>query len=185
MKKFLILALATLGLKATSLTADNFYVSAFGGGTYIQDDEKYIDFTYNLGYTYGGSMGYRWGCSGWRVEAEFAYSKNRIKRIEGFGFDLDVNAHQSYYRGMGNIIYDFCIPTSYAHPFVGVGAGWYQQKIDLYNFNVKDDDIAWQALAGLSYEINTCYSLDIVYVMFKPKDDFYVHNARLVLRYNF
>jgi opacity protein-like surface antigen len=185
MKKLILATLAFLSFNAATLQSDNFYVSAFGGGLWIQDCEKHIDFTYNVGYTYGGSLGYRWGCSGWRVEAEFAYRNNRIKEIETRFFQYKTKSHQSYYTGMGNIIYDFCIPTSYVHPFVGVGAGWYQQRITFLHNTFKTDDIGWQVLVGLSYEVNCCYTVDLTYCMFKPKDDFYTHNARLGVGYHF
>lgn len=186
MKNFLFAALLLCGLATTSLKADSFYVGAFGGGVWIQDDLDYFDLDYHPGYTYGGSAGYQWSCSGWRVEGEFAYTRNRIKRFEFGPIEFRVHGRQSYYQGMGNIIYDFCIPTSYCHPFVGVGGGWYQQRIELENGGfVKEDDIAWQLLAGLSYEVNCCYSIELTYVLFKPRQEFYLHNARLGCNYHF
>lgn len=186
------MAAMMLGLGMTSLKADNFYVGGFAGANWIQDYTKNYDFSYKVGYTYGGAFGYRWACSGWRVEGEFTYRKNTIKHmsIRHLNLEFSNHGHQSYWSGMGNIIYDFCLPQTWITPFIGVGAGWYEQKINVSDnrqFHACDrgNDIAWQFLTGIAYEVNTCYSVLISYCLFKPQSRFYSHSARAGVNYNF
>lgn len=119
MKKLLLTLALMLGLGTTSLKADNFYVAGFAGTNWIQDYLKHIDLNTKIGYTYGGSFGYKWACSGWRVEGEFAYRKNTINHFKFRRFSTGAHGRQSYTSGMGNIFYDFCLPNTWITPFIG------------------------------------------------------------------
>lgn len=188
MKKLLFLAALLLGCATTSLKADSFYIGGFAGANWIQSNVHHFEFHYRTGYMFGGNFGYRWDCTGFRVEGEYSYRKNRITGINFNGFSLGHHGHQRYYAGMGNIYYDFCLPDTYVTPFVGVGAGWYDQRINLEHSILSTDierKVAWQILAGLAYEVNRCYDIVLSYRMLKPEDKFYNHTASLGVNYKF
>lgn len=191
MKKLLLIAALLLGLNATPapLKADCFYVGGFAGANWIQSNVHHFDFSYKTGYMLGGNFGYRWSCTGFRIEGEYSYRKNRITQIRFNGFHLGVHGHQRYYAGMGNLYYDFCVPDSYVTPFVGAGVGWYDQRINIerntFSAEGTESKVAWQLLAGLTYEVNACYSIVLSYRMLKPAEKFFNHGATLGANYNF
>lgn len=179
MKKFLLIAGMMAAMSFSSLKADNFYVSGFTGGNWIQDNEHHIDFNYRAGYIIGGNFGYRWTCSGWRIEGEYSYRKDRIKNVRFDHKRVGVHGHQRYYLGMGNLLYDFYLPDTYVTPFIGAGLGWYDQRINFSHKHLRalnmEKKVGYQILAGLSYSANSCFSVDFVYRMFKPQKKFFNH----------
>jgi opacity protein-like surface antigen len=190
MKKFFWLTACMIAMSLNALYADNFYVAGFAGANYIQDNSD-LKYHYTMGYMMGGNVGYRWQCSGWRIEGEYSYRKSRIKhrRHESFS-GRSVYAHQIYYAGMGNLYYDFFLPNTWLTPYVGGGCGWFQQNIRYRHRSFYDEGIttgiAWQLLAGLSYEINCMWSCNITYRMLKPcKLKFYNHGITGGVRYDF
>lgn len=189
MKKLLLLTGLLAVFSCSFLKADNFYVGGFTGGNWIQDNEHHINLDYKAGYIIGGNFGYRWTCSGWRIEGEYSYRKNRIKHIKFDNISLSVHGHQRYYLGMGNLIYDFYLPNTYVTPYIGGGVGWYEQRINIsqnsFNAEGTERKVGWQILAGLAYEVDSCYSVLLSYRMFKPVDKYFNHGLTLGVNYNF
>lgn len=192
MKNFLL----SFSLLVGALHADNFYVGGFAGINYIQDNTKLL-YHYNMGYMTGGNVGYRWYCSGWRIEGEYSYRKSRIKHRRKEDHEgKHVHAHQIYYAGMGNLYYDFYLPNTWLTPYIGGGVGWYQERIRYEHLNEKrrrhftdaglETGIAWQLLVGMSYEVNCMWSCNLTYRMLKPCNlKFYNHGLTAGIRYDF
>lgn len=199
-----------LGLASVPLHADNFYVAGFAGGNYIQSNVDALKYHYDWGYITGGNIGYRWSCSGWRLEGEYSFRKDRIRAIhrDHAKHGAEVLAHQNYYAGMGNIYFDFYLPNTWLTPFIGGGVGWFQQTVrfEKIRFNrhphrkhktqtaiLEADEgiktgIAYQILVGMSYEVNCMWSCYMTYRMLKPCRDnlnFFNHSITGGLRYDF
>jgi len=63
-----------------------------------------------------------------------------------------------------NVYYDFDLKTTVpVKPYVGVGLGWGQTKLDYRTKHIKDDGASMQIGAGVNYKINENIALDLGY----------------------
>lgn len=148
---------------------DGAYARAEGGWTNLDDndfgtaagrvDTKYDD----KGYIVGGALGTKVGAM--RYEVEALHSENDVKSqslnggaLGGPGGTAKLNA------AMANAYYDF--GNGRFKPYIGGGAGMANVKLDNYNgggASLADDDdnvLAYQGMAGVSYELNPCWSIN-------------------------
>ncbi|MGD0665573.1 MAG: outer membrane beta-barrel protein [Rhabdochlamydiaceae bacterium] len=150
----------------------NFYAEILGGANFLQstttDGNKS---TYKPGYIFAGSLGYSWRHTGLRVEAEYAFRRNAIRKIDFVTGDFSRHGHFQTSSYMGNLLWDLPLCSwgcSFwkLQPFIGAGAGCDFQQMRSSNprivFNQKWTHFSWQAMAGLSYPIfhNTDITLE-------------------------
>ena len=110
-----------------------------------------------------GSVGFGFG-NGLRVEGEFDYRYNKLYNLPPVG----VHGAEEQYGGMGNVLYDFNLAPfgiPYVVPYIGVGAGYMQEKMDtlrLYGTtrtsatfltNNQDGGFAYQGIVGAAFPI--------------------------------
>jgi len=143
---------------ADAATGPSFYVSGFGGLTFLEDAHYFRSGTFDsvLEHDVGGgggfAVGYRWPF-GLRTEFELSYRVNNVdsQTIGGTkNFVSDVHTHSFAY--LVNFWYDINTGTGFL-PYIGGGLGGATLTLD--NAGVVDSDgvFAWQIGGGLGYQI--------------------------------
>lgn len=219
MKKALLLCLAIvviMGWSASiSLAAAGPYLTLQGGATWLEDaDIDYdgvpssllsVEAEFDTGFNLGVAAGYDYGQA--RLEAEIAYRQNDIDKFKGqvlgFGFEDSADGDVSATSLMVNAYWD--IPTgSPITPYIGGGLGFanvsFNEVEDEGEDLVDDDDnvLAYQAAAGIAFDINPNLTLDLGYRYFATDDpeleddfgdefetEYDSHNVSLGLRFLF
>ncbi len=170
----------------------NFYAKLLAGANFLQNTT--IDknkSTYQAGYLIGGSLGYCW-CYGLRIEAEYAYRRNAINKIDLFGADSSKHGHYQDSSYMANLLWDLPLPSlecasGNIRSFVGAGAGYDFQQMHASNsrvvFNQKWNQFSWQIIAGLQYPIFSNTDLTLEYKFHQGGTHFYNHFVGMGLVY--
>ncbi|HLZ65672.1 MAG TPA: OmpA family protein [Aliidongia sp.] len=155
------------------------YVGAAGGGSFLNDispngggaDAK-SDF--EPGWVGLGTVGWGFG-NGFRAELEGGYRRNDLRGVRNSG--VANGGALGTYSVMLNGLYDidpgmFGVDSYGFIPHVGVGVGWARPRFDhasSYNGNVvsgKDDVLAYQGIAGVSYAVMPHLKVDLDYRYF-------------------
>lgn len=173
----------------------NFYAEIFGGANFLQTTKKdWIKADYNTGFIVSGSVGYQWN-NGLRLEAEYAYRRNCLRRGHFFHRSFRLCGHFQSSSYMANLLW--APPLSSwgcyfwkINPFVGGGIGYDFQQVHGGNGRIcfKEDKrkFAWQILAGLGYPIFCNTDLSVEYKFhhggFK---NIYIHSIGAGLTYSF
>jgi outer membrane protein OmpA-like peptidoglycan-associated protein len=172
-----LLAAATMALPAAAMAQpiSGLYVGA-GAGVNFQQPIHVSGFSTpvtgiatsgglssQVGFAGVGSVGYGLG-NGLRLELQAAYMYNKEYKMPPSG----VHGADEQYGGFGNVLYDFNLAKygiSYVQPYVGVGAGYLQSKMDtltLYSptkggttflTNGQEGGFAYQGIAGVAFPI--------------------------------
>jgi opacity protein-like surface antigen len=157
-------ALVIVGL-AGPARADGWYLGlgfapAWLNTTIRYSDGSQVDPEPATSFMMDGTLGYRWE-PGWRVEAEPYWTVADATRA---GLTGDVRV-----RGiLANVLYDTPIRDNFSFT-VGGGLGWANVSPSLSRTNglsVADQGqsaFAWQLLAGVSYEVNSNFELQVDY----------------------
>jgi opacity protein-like surface antigen len=219
MKKALLLCLATVvmvGLSASvSLAAAGPYLTIQGGATWLEDADLDYDFLpssalsveaeFDTGFNAGVAAGYDFGAA--RLEAEFAYRQNDFDKFTGQflgeSFEDSADGDVSAASLLFNAYWD--LPTGGpVTPYIGGGVGFanvsFNEVEDLGVEIIDDDDnvLAYQAAAGIAFDINPDLALDLGYRYFATEDpeleddfgdefetEYSSHNVSLGLRFMF
>lgn len=174
---------------------DLFYGEIFGGANFIQTasyHHKKID--YNPGFVVAGTLGFHW-LYGIRFEGEYAFRRNDAKKLHFQGESLSLKGHFQSSSYMANILWDLplgCLGWNLprVQTFLGAGAGYDAQRIHIKNnaftFNKKENDFAWQVMAGVNYTIWYNTSISLEYKFHKGGlDNLYNHSLGIGLTYTF
>jgi len=137
--KFRGLLLATsvlaLPLVAHAQPITGLYIGA-GAGVNLMQDEKvtadgvpgHANLETNVGGVGVGALGWGFG-NGLRVEGEFDYRYNGLRKITGEGASVSASGSEQKFGPMVNVLYDFNGLSPMFVPYVGVGGG-YQWGVD-------------------------------------------------------
>ena len=167
--KRVLCVVVTLGVLASSQAfAAGAYVGGFGGVSFLHDSDLtapgYYDTTlkYDVGPALGAVGGYRFD-EGFRVEGEMGYRYGKIDRAsDALGSYPVTNASLSLWSFMGNVYYDIKTGSPIS-PFIGAGIGFVTGTFDDGWYESDDTVFGYQAIAGVSYAINTRINLDLSY----------------------
>lgn len=179
----LALAVATLGVSSAAMAQgyNGWYLGARGGVTWLDDmsftagvSNNNIDF--DRGYNIGGSVGYQFG-GPFRLEAEVVHRKNDVDNFTSNGTRLTgATGDASTLALMVNGFYDFQTGTAFT-PYVGLGAGYARVSSNGISATglgatLDDDDnkFAYQAIAGIAYQITPEVALTADYRYFATQD---------------
>lgn len=172
----------------------NFYAKFFSGANFLQnrttDGNKA---TFKAGYILDGSLGYCWSC-GPRLEAEFAYRRNGIKKIDFYVGDCSFGGHFQTFSVMANLLWD--LPLSSwgcacweIQPFIGLGLGYDRLQMHSSNSRIvfcqKWNSLSWQAMAGFTYRIFCNTDITLEYKFHQGGRRFYNHSVGIGLIYKF
>lgn len=172
----------------------NFYAKILGGANFLQNTEISDNkSTYQTGYIISGSVGYS-GCYGLRLEAEYAYRRNAIKKIDFFVEDCSKDGHYQASSYMANLLWDMplsswgCAFWNF-QPFIGAGIGYDSQQMHACNprivFNQKWKHFSWQLMAGLAYPIFCNTEVTLEYKFHQGGCHFDNHSVGVGLVYKF
>lgn len=171
-----------------------FYAEIFGGANFLQNTTINDNKTsYQTGYLVAGSLGYCWHY-GLRLEAEYAYRRNAIKKIDFFTEGSSKHGHIQSSSYMANILWD--VPLSSLgcswgdlQPIIGAGIGYDFRQMHASNdrivFNQKWNQFSWQLMAGLAYPIFCNTKITMEYKFHRAGCHFYNHSIGLGLDYKF
>jgi opacity protein-like surface antigen len=138
---------------------EQYYVSVWGGGNAPFNDHHELE----TGWYVGGALGIKGYCD-YRFDLSFDYLRNEI--------DDWRHDELSKYVVLANAYYDFC-PWGCVTPYVGAGIGYayiHQDNND-HNHHDQRNAFAWQVGAGLTYEINSCWSASAQYRLLGTTND--------------
>lgn len=144
----------------SQINPDGWYIEGSGGGIWGED---YSGVSFDTGYNFSGSVGYNWGQVGFaslRTEAEVGYFNEDGQCGTKIGCSVD-----GIY-GLLNAYADFNTGTPFT-PFIGGGVGYANVTADInapgFALQSRDKDFAWDATAGVSYDLTRNITLDIAY----------------------
>ena len=177
-----------------SFSADeiNFYAKILGGANFLQNTTTQGNkSTYRTGYIIAGSLGYC-SCYGLRLEGEYAYRRNALRKIHFFGDGFSKNGHFQTSSYMANLLWD--LPFSLRkgwniQPFIGFGIGYDFEQMHSSNsrivFNQKWKHFSWQLMGGLAYPIFCNTDITLEYKFHQGGCHFYNHSLGIGLQYQF
>lgn len=180
-----------LGVAAEENSA--FYIKMFGGANFLQTTGGgNVRPDYNTGYNLSTSLGFQW-CDGLQLEAEYAYSRNSLRKLHYFGEDFHLSGAYQASSFMGNMIcafpYDGCLFVD-IRPFLGAGLGYDLQQFhasqDGFTLNQKKHGFAWQLMLGLNGWLCDSMELSLEYKLHKgPLHHTYSHILGMSFTYKF
>ncbi len=170
-------AVAAGAASAQGFDPSRLYLKGFGGLEFAQDASVDVetslpldlsfDLGYDTGYVLGAAAGYR-VTDRVAVELEYAYRRADATvdvHFIDFGGDEPFEGSDSFddrvvvQSGMVNLLYQFDgIGPAAISPYVGGGIG--AATVDVRGEGSADPAFAWQAIAGVSYPIDTRWSLN-------------------------
>jgi opacity protein-like surface antigen len=160
MKKFLfsLLLLTFMTASMYSNESQGFYAGAFGGVDLLSA-HGHSYFKPKTGFLGGIAGGYKF-CNNVRIEGELSYRQDQWKFRELRSYDSDSVLLSSKFKGntlvlMANALYDFDVHPQWT-PYLGGGIGYTHS---FWKNEYKSDDVALQAIAGISYSL--CPKMDI------------------------
>ncbi|MEM8997712.1 MAG: porin family protein [Acidobacteriota bacterium] len=170
---FVCASAVTLGAAPSADGAEKYVklVAGFGdlddGGTLEVDDPRFsstADASYDQGFRSGLAFGWRFD-DRFALELEYLYSTNDFDTVlfsDGQRFEegnyasvvISANAYTFFRRGES------------LRPYVGAGVGWVQEvDVDFERggeeISFETDDFGFQAMAGLLWDVNDRWSLDL------------------------
>jgi opacity protein-like surface antigen len=174
----------------------SFYAKIFGGANFLQNTHISENrCKYETGYVVAGSLGYSWRY-GLRVEGEYAYRNNAIKRIHFFTEGSSKHGHLDTSSYMANVFFDLPLSACGCSfwnigAFIGAGVGYDFHQMHARNsrivFKQKWNHFSWQLMAGLSYPIFRNTELTLEYKFHQGGSRFNNHavGAGLAYKFNF
>lgn len=177
-----------------SVNKTNFYAKIFAGANFLQNTRTNGNKSlYKTGYAIAGSLGHCWHY-GLRVEGEYAYRRNAIRKIHFFGQCCSKHGHFQTSSYMANLLWD--LPLSLwgctfwnIRPFIGAGIGYDFQQIHSSNsrivFHQKWNHFSWQMMTGLTYPVFCNTEMTLEYKFHQGGCHFYNHSLGVGLVYKF
>jgi OmpA-OmpF porin, OOP family len=149
--------------------------------TVIEPDTLTIDSESDTGYVIAGAVGWSLAylAPGLKIEAEVGYRQNQVDGIWTSDQDTagapvadlgTLDYDQSTLSVLANVWYEFDIGG--VKPYIGGGLGWADVEVDgaylggagaVRVFNFSDDGFAWQAGAGVNFQVAPNMQLGVGY----------------------
>lgn len=172
----------------------NFYAKIFGGANFLENTKiNENKAKYNTGYIIAGSLGYFWRY-GLRLEAEYAFRRNGIRKMHFFGQGHSTHGHLRTSSYMANLFWDLPLSSCGCafwdiNPFIGTGIGYDDPQMHSSNsriiFKQKWRHFSWQIIAGLTYPFFCNTELTLEYKFHKGGCHFHNHSVGIGLVYKF
>lgn len=200
MKNKFFLFAALLGLAAVNTTQadEDWYVSVFGGGNWvnqIKHDHRHVKF--DGGYVVGGTIGYSW-CNDFAVEAEFDYRHNDVDKVKRRKCD-DRNHHSNHgdlqsYAILGNLRYNIDCGQCFV-PYVRAGIGygnskastrrWDSEKCKHRSHSKTESGFAWKVGGGFTMPIDCNWSWSVGYDYLRAQKNIGNNSVTVAANYKF
>lgn len=178
-KSFLLLMsiFATTNAFAMPLAFSNFYIDGFGGANFVNSQKVIVNdlgssdklrmrLDLNTGYAVGGAIGYKFSRF-IRLEAEAAYRANTYNQMVVEAVQIPISGGIKTVSAMVNGLIDLPFLCSSLTPYCGLGLGesWTHTNMTVEpiftpevviifdKLVMKNFSLAYQGIAGLSYDI--------------------------------
>lgn len=182
---------------------DGGYASVKGGASWVDDQDYRVGGTgvstkLDTGGIGSAAIGMRKGP--FRGEIEGLYSESEVDKHNVAG---NADGKTKLTAAMGNVYYDITKIDGFV-PYVGGGVGYGHMKLDNYSAGAtklvdkSDNVLAYQGIAGVSYQINPCWDVTAEYRYLGTQDasvrtaagnktdvSYNSNNVLVGLRYNF
>jgi opacity protein-like surface antigen len=144
----------------------------------LSDGETTATLTFEPGFASALAGGFNFGM--FRIEGEWGYQKNEIDKIKGYDYNNNEyysekisSGDMAVYSFLGNIYLDFVNPSPVT-PYLTAGMGMARVELnDFFHDNYDDSVLAYQVGAGLAFQINPHFTIDLKYRYFATeKPDF-------------
>lgn len=182
------------GVQPFCVDQTNFYAKFLSGANFLQNTTTDGNKSrYKAGYIIAGSLGYCWSC-GLRLEAEYAFRRNAIKKIDFYVEGCSLGGHFQTSSVMANLLWDLPLSSwgcafRNIQPFIGGGLGCDFQKMRSSNSRIifcqKWKRLSWQVMAGLTYPIFCHTDMTLEYKFHQGGRRFYNHTLGIGLVYTF
>lgn len=184
-------AFAALAFAAPAHAAGTWYLSVTGGANWLEDDNFFSSIPAvtdtltvasdgDAGWLVAGAVGYSLAqvTPGLRAEVEVAYRDNQVDGVfsssdGGAATTGTLDYDHSALSVMANVWYDFDVGG--IRPYIGGGLGWADVEADgtyltallvATPFSVSDSGFAWQAGAGVNFQVAPSMQLGVGYRYF-------------------
>lgn len=202
----MVVLLILLSLPSVSFSYFNRPGPYFSGqlGMAVMEDSDLSDgystatLAFDPGFASGFAAGFNFGM--FRIEGEWGYQGNEIDKIKGYDYEYDEyysekvsSGDMEVYSFLGNIYLDFVNPSPVT-PYLTAGMGMAQVELnDFFYDNYDDSVLAYQVGAGLAFQINPHFSIDLKYRYFATENpefdgieaELASHNVYCGFRFNF
>ncbi|MCE9522400.1 MAG: outer membrane beta-barrel protein [Alphaproteobacteria bacterium] len=178
-----VAALSLVAARDSSAKHQGWYVGIEAGANWIDDtefafDDNFFDdaelaialppsslspsLNFDTGWAALGTVGYAFD-NNWRIEGELGFRQNDADVIFGGKSVSAFSGELTEYSAMVNVLYDIPLAEKLSLS-VGAGVGAdYSQFDDGAGFDDNDISFAYQAIAGLSYELTNRLDLTLTY----------------------
>ena len=203
--KVLLVIVVLISLSSFAYSAPGFYAGGSVGFTSPNDadisDPDISFMSAEKGLSLGGFIGYSFA-NNFRLEGELVYQGNDLDKMRIYGHDFDMTGDISSAAMFANAYYDFNNSSRFT-PFIGGGIGFSKVEVNDtgviiggVNYDLGDDSdtvLAYHLDAGVNYEINERFSLDLKYRYFETENpdfsgteiEYSSHNVYTGLRVSF
>ncbi|MFT4060232.1 MAG: OmpW family outer membrane protein [Legionella sp.] len=174
---FFSTALLASSIAAAAPAVDGWYLSAFGGYTYLPSNIRTGNYgfflsnvSYRDGYNVGGRIGFQ--SNPIRYEFEYTYISANPNRFRLNHITLpNVGGRLNQNLLMANLYYDFPEMLDSISPFLGVGIGYGFLETTLRStgpvlstfFKENGNSFAYQGTVGLTYNFSENYAINADY----------------------
>ncbi len=172
----------------------NFYAKFLSGANFLQNATTNGNkSTFKAGYIIDGMLGYCWPW-GMRLEAEYAFRRNAIKKIDFYVEGCSRSGHFQSSSAMANLLWGLPLSSRGCgfrniRPFIGLGLGYDFIQMHSSNSRIifcqKWNSLSWQAMAGLTYPIFCNADMTLEYKFHQGGRHFYNHSVGIGLVYKF
>lgn len=188
-RTLLLGACASLALStaANATTINGWYIGLEAGANWIEDADVANDTidptfapgfpgtvsSFETGWAAFGTVGYAW--HNWRLELELGYRDNEFDTFFVPPTSYTGGGDFDEFSSMVNVLYDFNVAERVGL-FVGAGAGGdyinYENNAGFHTVPIHDDTwvFAWQAIAGVNYQLTSSTDLVLAYRYFNAED---------------
>jgi len=144
-------------------------LTKFGGST-----KNNVEF--DTGFTFDAAIGYAFN-KYLAADFEFGYIGTDINHVSGFFVNDDTFLYNAPF--LANVTLSYPIPRTIVTPYIGAGVGGSLTVFDTDGFGNNTDAVfgddtdfvfAWQAFAGLRFDLNKQMSLGVGYKYFWTED---------------
>lgn len=170
-------ALLASSIASASTAVDGWYISAFGGYSYLSSNVntnilgvQLSSVRYRDGWNAGGRLGYQYNPV--RYEFEYTYISANPDRFRVTDFDLtSFGGRASANVLMANLYFDFPEFLETISPFIGGGIGYSfltlnldaSGPFDAISFSANKNVFTYQGTVGLTYNFSENYALNAAY----------------------
>lgn len=165
------LVLAAIVAQPAASADQSTYVSVKGGTNFVDEvSSSGLDVDFDAGFAFFGAIGFDTGeiseLGKLRLEAEIGYRENNGDSVSFGGQSASLGGDLEQLSFMANVYHDF-LPGSQIRPYLGVGIGAVDGDIKVNalgaSFASTGTEFAYQAMAGLSFQVNQQWALDAEY----------------------